>query len=132
MHIIGKSKTLDEFQEELNALSIEGTRGYLLLNSANSVSPEVISIAVGAGIALLSQAIVAYLNKNKGQRKMVIQLLDDNKMLQRVEVESPRLEEIDKLLKKAMDVFIVEEDKKQMTEPPAAPRTRSPERRDEP
>ncbi len=61
----------------------------------------------------MSQALVAYIRRKTGQRKIVVQWLDEKEgHLKRVEVETPRLDEIDDLLKKAERVFLVDSNDK--------------------
>lgn len=49
------------------------------------------------------------MRRKSGQRKIVVQWLEESEdRLKRVEVETPRLEEIEELLKKAETVFTVD------------------------
>ncbi len=81
----------------------------MALNAADAGIVQILLVAAGSGLTLASQALIAYMHRKAGQRKVVVQWLDEKEeRLKRVEVESPRLEEIEPLLEKAERVFVID------------------------
>ena len=106
LDIAGSEATLVEMQELLTEHGVQSERTTLILNTAGAGSVDLVSIIAGSGITFVAQALVAYLRRKAGQRKIVVQWVDDaDEHIKRVEVETPRLEEIQELLKKAETVF---------------------------
>jgi hypothetical protein len=102
----------EEIETELKAASLESRRLTLTTNSADAaqIAYHVLSVGIGASLTVVAKAIVAYMQKQKGQRKIIVQRTDRSGNLHRVEVETPRPEEIERLLQQARDVFIVEKE----------------------
>jgi hypothetical protein len=106
LQIAGSDATLEELRELLSERDVESKRTALLLNAAGAGSVDLLLVLAGSSITLVAQALVAYMRRKSGQRKITVQWLDDAEdRLKRVEVETPRLEEIEDLLKKADTVF---------------------------
>lgn len=99
---------LDEIEPELRAVSLDPHRLNLVANSAEAVQGayHVLEVGIGASIALIAQAIVTYMQKRQGQRKIIVQTTDKSGNLHRVEVETPRADELEGLLQQARDIFI--------------------------
>jgi hypothetical protein len=106
LDIAGSEATLLEVQELLTERDIQSERTTLLLNAAGAGSVDLLLVLAGSSITLIAQALVAYMRRKSGQRKITVQWVDDtDDRIKRVEVETPRLEEIEDLLKKADTVF---------------------------
>jgi hypothetical protein len=106
LDIAGSEATLVEMQELLSEEGVQSERTTLLLNAVGAGSVDLLLVVAGSGITLIAQALVAYMRRKSGQRKIVVQWVDDSDdRIKRVEVETPRIEEIEDLLKKADTVF---------------------------
>jgi hypothetical protein len=109
LQFAGSEATLAEMHDLLAKNGVESQRATLFLNAAGAGSVDLLLVVAGSGITLIAQAVVAYMRRKSGQRKIIVQWLDESEeRLKRVEVETPRLEEIEELLKKAERVFAVD------------------------
>ncbi|MBI5388660.1 MAG: hypothetical protein HZA90_28700 [Verrucomicrobia bacterium] len=129
--ILGREDLLDELQEDLTKQGIPCERSLLMANSADANTFPYISAAIGAGMTLLTHAIISYLERKKGQRKIVVQMEDYPRGVKRIEIETPRFDEMKKLLEQARQAFVVEKTPNQPLEPisvmpPAAQEPRQP------
>jgi hypothetical protein len=108
--IQGSDEALIEMADLLEARGIDSERRGLALNAVGAGIVEFLSVAATpASIAIVGAVLVAYIRRDAGQRKIVVQWLDQKEeRLKRVEVESPRADEIPELLKKAERVFLID------------------------
>ena len=106
LQIAGSDATLEEMQALLSEQGVASGHTTLLLNAEGAGSVHLLLVLAGSSFTLVAQALVAYIRRRSGQRKVVVQWVDkgDNE-IKRVEVETPRLEEVEDLLKKADTVF---------------------------
>lgn len=101
MIIYGMGKHLEELSKHLQEEGIKSSRSKALTGL------DILSVAIGASISLIGQAITAYLTRHRGQRKLVVECPDGTE-LKRIEVETPNEAEIEALLRTAKNVFILD------------------------
>ena len=116
MLIHGSEEVLSELGSLLREHGVESERGGLIANSVDAGVYEILKLATAASIPLVAQALISFISRKRGQRKIVVQWIEPGEdHLKRIEVETPRLDEVQPLLEKARDVFAIdssEDDKK--------------------
>jgi hypothetical protein len=107
--IHGSPEVLKEIERLLRDVNVPSEPCVLIANSADAGAFHVLSVGLGAGLTLVAQALIAFIRRKSGQRRIVVQW-DDHKSdcIKRIEVESPQLAELEDLLAKAQDVFAVD------------------------
>jgi hypothetical protein len=114
LDIYGSQESLAEIEKLLREAGVTTKRSMLIANTIGAGAEEILLVVAGAAIPLVAQALTAYIRGRSGQRKIVVQWLDDkDECLKRVEVETPRLAEIEELLKKAEGVVAVDREDKE-------------------
>jgi hypothetical protein len=109
MLIHGSKAVLSEVESLLRERGVQSERGGLIANSVDAGIYEILKLATAASIPLVAQALITFITRKRGQRKVVVQWIEPGEdHLKRVEVETPRLDEVQPLLEKARDVFAVD------------------------
>lgn len=102
-----------EIKKELDSLQIEHDLGMQIANSINIPAADIILIGVTAASTLLVQAIISWMKKGHGQRKVSVQTFDSKDRLITIAVETPDLKEIAKLIETAQSGSIHLTEKKE-------------------
>ena len=68
---------------------------------------DILNVAIGASIPLLGQAIIAYLARYQGARRIVVERSAANGV-EKIEVQSPTESELTEMLTNARNLFVLE------------------------
>lgn len=106
MLVFGPVELREEVTAEFKNAGVPHEPWVLGTHSADSGSVAALMVAVGSATALATSAILAWLGRHRGNRKVSILLVDRTGKREQIEVESPEMKDLALLLAQAREIAL--------------------------